>query len=201
MQTLKPVVLASASMSRRNLLAGGGVAFDAIASDVDESVIKDASKAAGETVAETALELARAKARSVQAERPDALVIGADQMLEFEGEWFDKPVDMAAARRQLRRLSGKTHTLHSALTLLGPEGEIWSHVEPAHLTMRPFSDAFLDDYLAAVGEDALKSVGGYFLEGLGVQMFEKVEGDFFAVLGLPMTPLLAALRREGALPI
>lgn len=200
MKTLRPVVLASASRSRRALLAGGGVAFEAVTSDIDESVVKDRSKAAGMTVAETALALARAKAAVVQAAHPDALVIGADQMLELDGAWFDKPVDLAAARRQLLALRQKTHTLHSALVLLGPTGERWRHVEPAHLTMRAFSDDFLDRYLDAVGEAALRSVGGYFLEGLGVQLFERVEGDFFAVLGLPMTPLLAALRREGALP-
>lgn len=199
METLKPIVLASQSQSRRALLKGAGVAFDAVASDVDESLIKDASKSAGETVATTALQLARAKALAVRPDWPEALIIGADQMLELEGEWFDKPVDMAAARRQLRSFAGKTHILHSALTLQGPGGELWSHVEPAKVTMRSFSDDFLDAYLETVGDDALKSVGGYFMEGPGVQLFDRVEGDFFTVLGLPMTPLLAALRDEGAL--
>ncbi len=199
MKTLRPIVLATASQSRRQLLAAAGVAFDAIASDVDESVIKTASKAAGASVGETALELARAKAASVQADRPDALVIGADQMLDLDGAWFDKPVDMAAAHRQLSALRGRPHALHSAVTLFGPEGEVWSHVATAVLVMRPFSDAFLAGYLDAVGEDALKSVGGYFLEGVGVQLFERVDGDFFTILGLPMTPLLSALRAAGAL--
>jgi len=200
MQTLRPIVLASQSQSRRALLAGAGVAFDTAASDVDEATIKDQCKAAGKDVAATALELARAKAAVVQQSFPDALVIGADQMLEFEGEWFDKPVDMAAARRQLSVFAGKTHVLHSALIVLGPDGEAWRHVEPARITMRPFSDAFLDEYLDTVGEDVMKSVGGYFMEGPGVQMFDRVDGDFFTVLGLPMTPLLAALRDLGALP-
>lgn len=200
MQTLKPVVLASASQSRRALLANAGVTFEAVASDVDESEIKTASAAAGEDVATTALALARAKALHVQALRPDALVIGADQMLDLNGAWFDKPVDMAAARRQLAALRGETHVLHSALVLLGPAGELWSHVAPARLEMRAFSDAFLDAYLEEVGEQALKSVGGYFLEGLGAQLFERVDGDFFTILGLPMTPLLGALRAAGALP-
>lgn len=199
MQTLRPIVLASQSQSRRALLAGAGVAFDAAASDVDETSIKLQCKTDGLDVAMTALELARAKAAVVQQHHMDALVIGADQMLEFEGEWYDKPVDMAAARRQLSAFAGKTHVLHSALVVLGPEGEAWSHVEPARIMMRDFSTDFLDAYLDAVGDDVLKSVGGYFMEGPGVQMFARVDGDFFTVLGLPMTPLLAALRDLGAL--
>ena len=181
-------------------MGNAGVAFEAIASDVDEGVIKNASKAEGETVAATALALARAKASKIQAERPEALVIGADQMLELEGVWFDKPVDMDAARRQISELRGKAHALHSAVILLGPDGELWSGVYTARLVMRDFSDAFLDAYLDEVGTDACKSVGGYFLEGLGVQMFEAIDGDFFTILGLPMTPLLSALRNAGALP-
>ncbi len=199
MRTLKPVVLASASQSRRTLLANAGVTFEALASNVDEAAIKTASAPAGEDVATTALALARAKAAHVQALRPDALVVGADQMLELDGAWFDKPVDMAAARRQLATLRGRTHVLHSALVLLGPDGELWSHVAPARLEMRPFTDAFLETYLEEIGEQALKSVGGYFLEGSGVQLFAAVDGDFFTILGLPMTPLLGALRAAGAL--
>ena len=200
MRTLRPIILASASGSRQALLRGAGVTFEAIPSDVDEATIKTVSRDRGASVAETALALARAKATAVQPDAPGSIVIGADQMLELDGAWFDKPVDMAAARRQLEALRGQTHTLHSALVLLGPDGELWSHVEPAHLSMRAFSDAFLDAYLDEVGADALKSVGGYFLEGVGVQMFERVEGDYFTVLGLPMTPLLSALRATGALP-
>jgi septum formation protein len=199
-RTLKPIVLATASASRRALLKGAGVAFEALASDVDEAAIKAASRQAGKTVAETALALARAKAAAVQALRPGALVIGADQMLDLDGAWFDKPADMAMARQQLAALRGKTHSLHAALCLFGPDGEIWSDVPAAQLTMRAFSDAFLVDYLDDVGETALKSVGGYFLEGLGVQLFERIDGDYFTILGLPMTELLKALRAAGALP-
>lgn len=200
METLRPVVLATASQSRRALLAGAGVAFDAIASNIDESEIKAAAAEQGDDVATTALALAAAKAAFVSKQRPDALVIGADQMLELEGRWFDKPVDMPTARRQLMALRGKVHVLHSALVLRDGAAEIWRHVEPARLVMRDFSDDFLDAYLDDVGEDALKSVGGYFLEGLGAQLFEKVDGDYFTVLGLPMTPLLEALRQEKAIP-
>lgn len=199
MQTLRPVVLASASQSRRTLLANAGVTFEALASNVDETGIKTTSAAAGADVATTALALARAKAVHVQPSRPDALIIGADQMLDLNGAWFDKPVDMAAARRQLAALRGEVHVLYSALALLGPDGELWSHVAPARLEMRAFSDDFLDAYLEEVGEQALKSVGGYFLEGVGAQLFARADGDFFTILGLPMTPLLGALRAAGAL--
>lgn len=200
MQTTKPVVLATASQSRRALLAGAGVTFDAISSDIDESVIKQASAEAGENVAATAQALADAKAAFVAAKRPEALTIGADQMLELNGQWFDKPVNMAAARAQLLQLKGETHTLHSALSLWRGDQRLWGHVEPARLRMRSFSNEFLAAYLDDVGEDALKSVGGYFLEGLGAQLFDQIDGDYFTILGLPMTPLLAALRREGAIP-
>jgi septum formation protein len=196
----KTVILASASQSRRDLLGAAGVVFEAVASDVDEDIIKNTAVSQGDDVVATVLALARAKAECVQQDYPDALIIGADQMLDLDGAWFDKPKDMTSAREQLSALRGRTHTLHSALVLMGPAGLIWSHVQPAHLTMRSFSDDFLRDYLEAVGESALKSVGGYFLEGLGVQLFDRVDGDFFTVLGLPMTPLLAALRAEGVLP-
>lgn len=199
MQTLRPVVLASGSASRRALLEGAGVAFEAVTSDVDEAAIKAASIEAGISVGETALALARAKAAAVRKQRPDALIIGADQMLDLDGSWFDKPTDLAVARTQLSALRGRTHVLHAALTLQGPAGELWSAVPQARLTMRDFSDAFLDRYLAEVGDAATRSVGGYFLEGVGVQMFEAVDGDYFTILGLPMTPLLGALRQAGAL--
>lgn len=199
MRTLRPVVLASASGSRRALLEAAGVTFDAFPADLDEGAVKLAAKASGQSIADTALALARAKAGKVGEGRPDALIIGADQMLELEGEWFDKPSDLSAARRQLQALRGRTHFLHSAVVLMSPAGEAFAEVPSVKLTMRAFSDDFLDDYLADVGEDATKSVGGYFLEGVGAQLFESVEGDYFTVLGLPMAPLLSALRREGAL--
>ncbi len=199
MQTHKPIVLASASRSRRALLENAGVAFEALATDVDEDEIKQVSLANGLSVEATALALAEAKAEAAQAMHPESLIIGADQMLALRAERYDKPVSMSAARSQLQAFRGKRHTLHSAVVLLGPQGKIWGHVEPAHIDMRNFSDAFLDAYLDQVGEDVMKSVGGYFMEGAGVQLFERVDGDFFTVLGLPLTPLLAALRDAGAL--
>lgn len=199
MQTLKAIILATASQSRRQLLGNAGVAFDAMATDVDEDAIKRQALAEGLDVPETALALAEAKAAIAQAAHPNSLVIGADQMLALGTDRFDKPASTSAARSQLQIFRGKRHTLHSAVVLSGPNSVIWRHVEPAHIQMRDFSDAFLDAYLAEIGVDALRSVGGYFMEGVGVQLFEKVEGDFFTVLGLPLTPLLAALREAGAL--
>lgn len=199
MRTLKPIVLATASQSRRQLLANAGVAFEAMATDVDEDAIKKQALAENFDVPATALALAEAKASVAQATFSNSLVIGADQMLALGPDRFDKPVSMSAARSQLQAFRGKRHTLHSAVVLSGPDGVIWHHVEPAHIYMREFSDAFLDAYLTRIGEDALRSVGGYFMEGVGVQLFDRVEGDFFTVLGLPLTPLLSALRDAGAL--
>lgn len=199
MITLKKIVLASASQSRRSLLSASGVVFEVIASDLDEDKIKQKGKREGWTVSQTALALATAKAEAVLVERPEAIVIGADQMLEIDQTWFDKPITVDIAKRQLQTLRGKTHRLLSALVVITPEKKYWTHVETADLTMRNFSDAFLENYLEDVGEAACKSVGGYFLEGLGVQMFEEIKGDYFTILGLPMVPLLNVLRREGAL--
>ncbi|MEK9922084.1 MAG: nucleoside triphosphate pyrophosphatase [Rhodospirillales bacterium] len=201
MKTLKPIILASASQSRRSLLSASGVEFDVVVSNVDEDEIKNIAKQDGWTVSKTALALAAAKAEAVQTMHPEAIIIGADQMLELEGNWFDKPSSVEVAKKQLEALRGKTHRLLSGLVLLAPEKERWTHIESADLTMRNFSDTFLDSYIQTVGEEACKSVGGYFLEGLGVQMFDQVRGDYFTILGLPMAPLLNALRLQGALLI
>lgn len=199
MRTSKSIILASASQSRRQLLENAGVAFRAIATNVDEDAIKATALDAGLSVADTAIKLAEAKALAAQDGAGEALIIGADQMLSLGTERFDKPVSMSAARSQLLRFRGQAHILYSAVVLLGPQGVIWRHVEPAHIHMRDFSDAFLDAYLDEIGEDAMRSVGGYYMEGVGVQLFDRVEGDFFTVLGLPLTPLLAALRDAEAL--
>jgi septum formation protein len=199
MRTHKSLVIATASRSRRQLLENAGVTFEALATNVDEDAIKATALAKGLSVEATALALAEAKARAAQKMHPNSLIIGADQMLALGSERFDKPTSMSATRSQLQTFRGKRHTLHSAVVLLGSEGKIWSHVEPAHIDMRDFSDTFLDGYLAEVGEDAMRSVGGYFMEGIGVQLFDRVDGDFFTVLGLPLTPLLGALREAGVL--
>jgi septum formation protein len=193
------VVLASASVSRRRLLEAAGLSFRVVPSEVDEGALKRrlAAQAADPEVVADAL--ARTKAESVSARMPQALVIGADQVLALEDELFDKPRDLAAARAQLIELRGKTHRLLTAVSLALGGNAIWHSMQPATLTMRPFSDEFLEQYLAIAGANVAHSVGAYELEGLGIQLFERVEGDYFAILGLPLLPLLAELRARGAI--
>lgn len=193
------LILASASTSRARLLTAAGLAFDALPADVDEDAVKRASRAKGETTAHCARSLAEMKAARISAAHPDALVIGADQMLDAEGRWFDKPRDLAAAREQLLFLAGKTHTLPTAAVVVRAGRCVWHHVASPRLTMRPFGAGFVDDYLARVGSKALSSVGAYQLEGLGVQLFAEIDGDFFTILGLPLLPLLAFLREHGVI--
>jgi septum formation protein len=147
-----------------------------------------------------ARKLAAAKAEAVSRRRPDALVIGADQVLAFEGEILNKPGEISAARTQLQQLRGKTHHQHSGVALAQGGKILWSHCEQATLTMRRFSDAFLDRYLAEAGTSLCGIVGAYEIEGRGIQLFERVEGDHFTIIGLPLLPLLAELRSRGALP-
>lgn len=193
----RPLILASASRSRSALLRAAGVAFDIAPADVDEAAVKrDMTTAGPEAVASA---LARAKALAMAATSPQALVIGADQMLECEGRWFDKPADRDAARRQLLALRNRGHRLISAVAVASGHKVLWECRDDANLVMRDFSEAFLDTYLDAVGSAVQSSVGAYQLEGLGAQLFESVDGDFFTVLGLPLLPLLAFLRREGNL--
>jgi septum formation protein len=194
-----PLVLASASVTRARLLAEAGVAVSVDPAILEESEIIASFRAEGALSGECAAALAEAKASRVSARHPGALVIGADQILDCEGQWLEKPQDVAAARAQLRRLRGKTHELVSAVAVLRDGGTLWRAVDRARLTMRPFSDAFLEDYLARLGEDVLRSVGAYRLEALGAQLFERVEGDFFTILGLPLLPLLSFLRDHRAL--
>src|SRR5262249_50300047 len=144
--------------------------------------------------------LARAKAEAVGREHPGTLVIGADQTLAVGEELFDKPGDTAIARTQLEQLRGKTHTLHSAAVLAQDASIVWTCVEEARLTMRNFSAAFLDAYLASRGEAVCRTVGAYEIESAGIQLFERVEGDHFTIIGLPLIPLLAELRSRGVLP-
>lgn len=194
------IVLSSGSATRRKLLNQTGLYFKTAKPPVDEAVIKTALKQAGASALEVAGHLAESKANSVAAILPGAYVIGADQMLECEGQWFDKPADREGARRHLQSLRGKTHQLITA-AVIAHEGKIvWRHTETARMTMRDFSDAFLDQYLDKAGDGAVRSVGAYELEGAGALLFERVEGDFFSILGLPLIPLLGALREAGALP-
>ena len=193
------IVLASQSRARRAILAAAGVEAAVAPAAIDEDAIKHRMRAAGGSAEDCAVALAEAKAATVSHTRDAALVIGADQMLECGGAWLDKPRDLDAARGQLRALRGRAHELVSAVAVARDGNRLWRHVERARLTMRGFSDAFLDDYVAALGERLCETVGGYALEGLGAQLFERVEGDYFAILGLPLVPLLGFLRHAGAL--
>ena len=204
LQAAEPrLVLASASVARRALLEGAGLAFTACASAVDEDAMKASARAEGLGAADTALLLADAKAMRMAAKEPEALVIGADQMLvctiNGEERWFDKPPSLDAARGHLRLLRGREHRLVTAIVCWRHGARVWHHVAVPRLTMRPISDAFLDAYLALEGERLLASVGAYRLEGPGVQLFQSVTGEHAAVLGVPLLPLLAFLRDHGVL--
>lgn len=191
------LILASASEVRARVLKGAGVDFDIHPAHVDEEAVKDSLLAAKAPLRDVADALAELKALRVSANRPDALVLGADQVLAFEGELVNKCASLDEARTLLRRLRGRSHQLISALVLAKAGGAIWRRAETATLKMRDFSDRFLDDYLASEGEELLKGVGCYRLESRGAQLFERVEGDYFTVLGLPLQSLLAVLRQHG----
>lgn len=190
------LILASTSPIRRTLLTGAGLVFNAVRPDVDEAQLK--AEAKGLSPAELAVSLAAAKAVSVANRMSDALVIGADQVLNFQGRVFDKPESPAAARNHLKELRGKSHILETALCCAAGGKIVWQHHGQATLTMRSFSDEFLEDYLARMGPDVTTSVGGYKLEGAGIQLFDSIAGDYFTILGLPLLPLLDFLRRQDA---
>lgn len=193
------IVLASGSATRTRMLRQAGVELIADAPAVDEAGIKAALQADGATAADVAETLAELKAMRVSRNHPGALVIGADQMLECGDVWFDKPGDADHARAQLIALRGKTHILVSSVVGTRDGVRLWHHTDRASLTMRHFTDAFLDEYLAACGSEIAGSVGAYHLEGRGAQLFQRVEGDYFTVLGLPLLPLLDWLRAQGVL--
>lgn len=192
------VVLASKSAARRAVLEGAGVPFETAVAGVDEDAVKASLLAEGATPRDVADALAELKAIRVSRSRPD-FVVGADQTLEFEGRLYDKADTLEAARERLKALRGKPHKLHSAVVVAKDGAPIWREVVTARLTMRDFSDAFLEDYLAQEGDEALGSVGCYRLEGPGAQLFAKIEGDYFAILGLPLLGLLDLLRRHRVL--
>ncbi|MCI4644855.1 MAG: Maf family protein [Hyphomonadaceae bacterium] len=193
------VILASGSASRRALLANAGVAADCVRPGVDEDQAKAAFRAEAMPVRDQAMALAELKAMKVSARRP-GLVIGGDQMLALGEEAFDKPLDMSGARAHLERLSGKTHTLETAIVICENGRPVWRHLARPKLTMRPLTPDFIEYYLDEVGEAVLATVGAYQLEGLGSQLFTRIEGDYFSILGLPLLPLLDQLRIYGVIP-
>ena len=190
------LVLASKSAARRAVLEGAGIKFEAVVAGVDEEAIKSAMLAEGASPRDIADALAEVKAVRVSRGRPD-YVVGADQTLEFEGGLYDKVGTVAEARDRLRLMRGKAHRLHSAVVVAKDGQPIWRTLDSASLTMRDFSDDFLEHYLALEGDAALGSVGCYRLEGPGAQLFSKIDGDYFAILGLPLLGLLDLLRAHG----
>lgn len=191
------LVLASASSARAGVLRAAGLRFEARPARVDEAAVKEACRAEGLDASDAALTLAELKAARIR--DPDALVIGADQLLVCEGAWFDKPADLDGARGHLLALRGRAHTLVTAIVCQREGRTVWHHVAAPALTMRRFSDGFLDAYLTAEGEALLSCVGAYRLEGAGIHLFDRVEGEHSAILGMPMLPLLGFLRQHGVL--
>ena len=193
------LVLASASTARQALLRAAAIDVEIDPARIDERAAETPLIDAGAGVADLALALAMVKATTVSRRRPGDLVIGADQTLELDGERFTKPADMDAARRQLLALSGRTHRLHTAVACARGDEVLWQTCQTADMTMRQLSPRTVGHYLAAAGETVLQSVGAYQIEGRGIRLFDRMEGDHFAILGLPMLPLLAFLRGQGVI--
>ena len=195
----RPIILASTSQIRRQLLRNAGVKFEPDSPNLDEETIRSALLAEGARPREIADALAEGKAMKLSRKRPEALVIGCDQVLDFEGVPMSKPGSMEEAREQLTRLRGKRHALLSAIVLCHEGRAIWRHVGQVRLTMRDVSDGYLDGYLQRNWQSIRHSVGGYKLEEEGVRLFSRIEGDYFSVLGLPLVELLSYLSASGDL--
>ncbi|MER8386734.1 Maf-like protein [Mesorhizobium sp. M1428] len=193
------IILASGSPFRKALLVNAGVSVEAVPASVDERALEAPLQNSGVSPEDVALVLAEAKATDVSERKPGALVLGCDQTLSLGDELFHKPADMEGARRHLLALSGKTHYLNSAVVLARNDQVLWRHVGIASLTMRKLDPAFIGRHLARVGAKALSSVGAYQIEGEGIQLFEKIEGNYFTIVGLPLLPVLAKLRELGAI--
>ena len=193
------IILASGSPFRKAMLVNAGLDIEAVPADVDERALEAPLKGSGASPEDVAQVLAEAKATEVSERRPKSLVLGCDQTLSLGDEIFHKPADMEGARRHLLALSGKTHQLNSAAVLCRDGEVLWRHVGVASLTMRKLDPAFIGRHLARVGTKALSSVGAYQIEGEGIQLFEKIEGDYFTIVGLPLLPVLAKLRELGAI--
>jgi septum formation protein len=196
------LVLASASAYRARLLRAAGVDLEVLTRPVDEAAVREALAAEGAAAEDAAVALAELKARRGAELVPgsDTIVLGCDQILDLDGEWLAKPGSPAEARARLLRLRGRMHRLVTAAVALRDGAHIWHHVAAPRLWVRPFGDAFLDAYLAAAGDALVETVGAYAYEGLGAQLMERVEGDYFTILGLPLLPVLRLLREQGALP-
>ncbi|MBC2883955.1 Maf-like protein [Ochrobactrum sp. CM-21-5] len=190
------LILASKSPFRSALLKNAGIEFSTASADIDERAVEAPLYETGATPEDVAQVLAEAKAIDVSSRNPGAVVIGCDQTLSLGDEIFHKPADMEAARRQLLRFSGETHQLNSAVVLVRDGETLWRHVSVARMTMRDLEPGFVGRYLGRVGDIALSSVGAYQVEGPGIQLFEKIDGDYFTIVGLPLLPLLAELRKE-----
>jgi septum formation protein len=193
------VVLASASPTRAHLLRAAGVPFEQRTAAVDEASLKEALRAEAVSAGDAAVALAELKAQRVASQMPDAIVLGADQILTCEELWFDKPQDRAEAQAQLGALAGRWHELATAVVAFRGGARVWHHLAVPRLWLRDCSPEFLQAYLDALGEAALTSVGAYQVEGLGAQLLARIQGDHFAVLGLPLLQLLEFLREQGAL--
>jgi septum formation protein len=199
MPPVPELILASASSGRADVLRGAAVTFRQVPASVDERALEARMLQQAESIdgARLATALAIEKAAAVSRLHPKAIVIGADQVMECDGVIFHKPADRAAARIQLQQLRGRTHRLHSGIAIARGGEAQWRHVDQARLTMRPFSDAFLDSYIESEAETLLASVGSYRIEGRGIQLFSQVEGSHFTIIGLPLLPLLGYLRNSG----
>lgn len=197
MAKYKKIILASKSPSRAMILKTAGVPFKVVSVNINEDILKKQGLDKKLTPRQIASSLSRQKARVVSEKAPDQYVLGGDQILVCQGKMFDKPRDMAAARETLTKLRGRTHTLISAACIFLDGEQVLEIVEEAHLTMEDFSDDFLKDYLSRTGEKILASVGAYQLEAEGAELFTKIEGDFFTILGLPLNPVLKFLRQQG----
>ena len=194
------LILASGSTARAAMLRGAGLAIEVRPAAVDEAEVKRSARGEGVSADDTALMLAELKALRVARANPDALVVGADQLLVCEDRWFDKPASLAEARSQLLALRGRAHTLVTAMVVHRGEQRVWQHIAKPRLVMRSFGEAFLEEYLATEGTNVLATVGGYRIEGPGINLFDAVAGEHSAIMGLPLLPLLGFLRQTGALP-
>ncbi|MEE9455476.1 MAG: Maf family nucleotide pyrophosphatase [Paracoccaceae bacterium] len=197
---MQRLILASGSAIRAEMLQNAGVQHDVITSRIDEQAVKSAMLSDNAPACDIADVLAEMKARRVAMKHPDALVLGADQVLIYDKKLYDKPENLADARVHLEMLRAKTHTLLSAAVIFENGAPVWRHIGRAELTMRNFSNGFLDAYIARQGADLLSSVGAYKFEDHGAQLFTKIEGDYFSVLGLPLLEILGFLRIKGICP-